>query len=47
MTPLKISQPREESRYMWGYVRSPHPYIYPFLLLDGMFFSALIDVHAV
>ena len=51
MIPLKKGQPREEDRYMWGCGRSPHPHIYPFPLLEGSFFSALIfekgnlDVH--
>ena len=27
---------------MWGFGRSPNPHIYPFPLLEGSFFSALI-----
>jgi len=42
MNPLKKGQLREEDRYMWGCGRSPHPHIYPSLLLAGVFFSALI-----
>jgi len=37
MAPLKNGQPQEEDRYMWGCGRSPHPHIYPSLLLDGIF----------
>ena len=41
VTPLKKGHPREEDRYMWGCGRSPHPHIYPSLILEGIFFSAL------
>jgi hypothetical protein len=42
MIPLKKGQLREEDMYMWGCGRSPHPHIYPSLLLAGGFFRALI-----
>ena len=43
MNPMKKGQLREADRYMWGCGRSPHPHIYPSLLLEGGFFSALIN----
>ncbi len=42
MTPLKKGQPREDDRYMWGCGLRPHSHIYPSLLIEGSFFSALI-----
>jgi|GEM_PF-5778987 len=46
MTPLKKGQPREEERYMWGCGLRPHPHIFHSLLLEGNFFSALINLGA-
>ena len=46
MTPLKKGQPREEERYMWGCGRSPHPHIYHSLLLEGNYFSGVINLGA-
>jgi hypothetical protein len=46
MTLLKKGQPREEEWYMWEYGRSPHPHIYHSLLLEGNYFSALINLGA-
>jgi hypothetical protein len=45
MNTLKNSQLREEERNMWGCGRSPHPHIFPSLLLAGVFFSALINLN--
>jgi hypothetical protein len=36
----KKSQSREKDRYMWGFGLRPNPHIYPFLVLEGNFFSA-------
>jgi hypothetical protein len=35
-------QSREKDRYMWGFGIRPNPHIYPFPVLEGDFFSALI-----